>query len=130
MMHVSSPVRLKSIKHNIRDWTVNILKENIRIIHDTNEQDMTIKLDRIKHNTEMILQYLTVTPLKENDTDSNQSNTTLWDLLNLDEDNTSHLPTLSDEINGTIRDGGWSLYMQSLPLVPDTDMTLTENSWQ
>lgn len=42
------PVKVSSIKHDIRDWTVTILQETLHIIN------------QIKHNIEMIIHYLTL----------------------------------------------------------------------
>uniref|UniRef100_A0A6C0JXI1 Uncharacterized protein n=1 Tax=viral metagenome TaxID=1070528 RepID=A0A6C0JXI1_9ZZZZ len=50
-------VKVKSVKFNIRQWTVYILQETLRILHDNDE--VTEKLNKIKHNIEMILHYLT-----------------------------------------------------------------------
>ena len=70
------PVKVKSVKPDLRQWTVDILQENLRILHDN--EDVSDKLHKIKHNIEMILHYLK--PRKIN-TESNEPSMDINDLL-------------------------------------------------
>lgn len=76
-------VKVNSVKHDIRNWTITILQENLRIIHD-NDYDVEKKLNQIKDNIEMIIHYLTLCK-KNTDTESNKVvvNKTL-DIMNLE----------------------------------------------
>lgn len=59
MITDNSQVKVKSVKQDIRNWTVIILQEILRIIHD-NDYDVEKKLNKIKDNIEMIIHYLTL----------------------------------------------------------------------
>ena len=78
---MSYPVRLKSIKHDLRNWTIDILKENLRILQDTTTLDIKIKLDNIKSNIEMLLYYLTLVQPDKSLQAQKPPVQTLWDLI-------------------------------------------------
>lgn len=52
-------VKVNSIKHDLRNWTVTILQETLDVIHDK-DYNVGEKINQIEHNIEMIIHYLTL----------------------------------------------------------------------